>query len=240
MDNGIYMALSRQIAVFKNLENTANNVANINTPGFKASQMTFSSFLVEEVPQKDTMKFATIEDTYITPAEGRLETTGRMLDMAINGDGFFVVESPLGQRYTRAGHFQINQDGQLVTPQGYPVLNANASPITFEETDQDIVIGQSGSISVNGEQRDSLQIVSFSSLQVLERVNDQLYKTEASPVAVDIPKVAQGVLESSNVSGPGEVTKLVELTRSVSSTAKLIEVMYDLQRQTTDAWTRQS
>ena len=241
MDNSIYVALSRETALFRDMDIMANNLANANTTGYGAERIMFSSYMGKDVNQGDRNPMAIAYDiaSYRDTTDGSLKTTGNQLDVAIQGRGYFMVETPLGIRYTRAGNFQTDANGTLVTAAGYPVLDASSQQIQFPEDMVSVEIGSAGNIKVNGEDFGALAVVEFDNEQLLERLNGGLYSTDASPVASETARVAQGVLENSNVQPIMEMTRMIKVARAVSSTAKFIETMYDLQRKTANTWAQQ-
>ena len=241
MDNSIYIALSRQTAQFRKMDMTANNIANTDTVGFQSEHMVFTDYIVDN-DRRGKVKNAFTQDiaSYRDPKNGPIKATGNALDVAINGDGYFVVETPQGNRYTRAGNFQLDGNGVLITPAGYPVLNEGGQRIEFAVEDRDIEIGEAGNIKVNGEDRGNLGVVEFENPQFMTQVSDNLLKTDQAPLPALNSRVAHGALENSNVVGVTEVVELVKLQRSVSSTAKFIEVMYDLQRKANNVYSQQS
>src|SRR5689334_8850044 len=110
MDNGLYVAIQRQLALFRDMDVTANNIANANTVGFNSEHMLFNEYLVKDINQKvqNPMAFPNDVATYRDTQTGTMQVTGNALDIAINGKAYFAVETPLGIRYTRAGNFQID------------------------------------------------------------------------------------------------------------------------------------
>lgn len=241
MDNGIYVALSRQLALIRDMEVTANNLANVNTTGYNAEKLMFDDYLVPSGNLEKKIAFANDVSSYRDTRQGPLQVTGNPLDVAISGPGYLSVETPLGLRYTRAGNFQIDGTGTLVTPEGYKVLDDNGQPIIFNEEDQNITIGEAGNIMIDGELRGNLGVSEFANPQVLERTGSGLYKVApglAQPAAES--RVLHGVIENSNVQPVLELTRMIQVGRSAGSTAKLIETQYDLIRKTSDAWAKAS
>lgn len=239
MDNSVYIALSRQTALFRDLNVTANNIANVNTTGYQAEQLMFTDYLVND-GNKHKMAFTQDIASYRDTRSGGMHVTGNALDVALQGDGYFTVQTPQGNRYTRAGNFQLDGEGVLITQDGYPVLDAGNQQIQFEDEDRDIKVLSTGAIVVNGEERNTLGIVKFAKDQELERLSSTLYTSKSAPIAADNIVVLNGVVENSNVQPVTELVKLTELSRSSSNTAKFIEVVYDLQRKTSNTWTQQS
>lgn len=238
MDNGVYIALSRQLALFRDMEVTAGNIANANTTGYQASHLMFTSYMVDD-GVRSKMNFAHDVSTYRNTEKGGFQVTENPLDIAINGKGYLTVDTPLGVRYTRAGNLQLDGDNTLVTAEGYPVLDQNGQRILFDETTTEITIGGAGNISSNGNELATLGVVEFENEQLLERAGDRLFISDASPKISDTSSILQGTLESSNVQGVSELTHMIDVSRAVTSTSKLIEVIYDLQRKNMSGWTRQ-
>jgi flagellar basal-body rod protein FlgF len=240
MDNGIYVALSRQAALFRDLEVTANNIANADTTGYKSEKMMFADYLADAGNQN---KLAYTQDlaSYRDTTGGRIQVTENPLDVAINGDGYFTVQTPQGNRYTRAGNFMMDGEGYIVTQEGFPVLDTGSQPIQLDAQDRDIRVLQTGAIVVGGEERAALGIAQFPNDQELERLSGTLYSSKTPPQQATANfQVLHGVIENSNVQPVVELVKLTELTKGAASTAKYIEVMYDLQRKSSNTWTQQS
>lgn len=237
MDNGIYIALSRQLGLFREMETVANNIANADTVGYNGEKIMFEDYLVKggEGP-----KHAYVNDvaSYRDMAEGPMKTTGNPLDFAISGPGYFMVQTPGGERYTRSGSFQIDQDGTLVTKEGYPVLNQAGAPILFLPEDQDIRVGEAGNITVNGEDRGNIGMVEFANPQMMERLNATMFRADGLAQPAAESRMMHGVLEGSNVQPVMELTRMMTVSRSVGSTAKLIEAQYELQRKASNTWAK--
>jgi flagellar basal-body rod protein FlgF len=243
MDNGIYVALSRQMGLFRDMEMTANNMANANTVGYGAEKIMFDDYLLrgqDGIANNARTKVAYVNDysSYRDTSEGAMNVTGNPLDVAIGGPGYFVVQTPLGERYTRAGNFQLDSDGTLVTSQGYPVLDNGGAPIIFEPQDREIAIGEAGDIIVDGQPRTTLGIMEFANPQMMERVGSTLYRADGLGQPATASKVAHGTLESSNINPVSELTRMIQVNRSVGSTAKLIDAQYELTRKTADTWAK--
>lgn len=243
MDNGIYITLSRQLALFRDMEATANNIANTNTTGYSSERINFNSYLVRDVNrgQPNKMAFAYDVSSSRNLTGGAMKTTDSPLDVAINGRGYFTVQTPLGIRYTRAGNFQLSADGTLLNGQGYPVMDTNNQPITFPEDAETVEIGTIGNIKINDEEFGQLNVVQFDNEQLLEPAGDNLFITDATAKPIDETqvKILHGVLEGSNVNPITEMTHMLDVSRAVANTAKFVEVMYDLERKATNIWAKQ-
>ncbi len=245
MENTLLVGLSRQVALEHQLDMIANNVANINTTGFKADKTVFGEYLM---PRASDLTFKGrdrqvdfVEDrtSYVDMSPGAIERTGNPLDVAIDGNAYFVVQTKNGtQRYTRNGAFQINGAGQLVTSNGDLVLG-NSGPITFQNTDHDIVISGSGIITVRegnatiDSQRGTLQLASFANPQVLQKDGGSTFDAPAGAAASPAPagtSVVQGEIEKSNVNGVAEMSRLIKITRSYSDIANILSQEGDLRK----------
>ncbi len=228
MDNSTYLALSKQVTSFNKLNVTANNVANANTAGFKKEQMVFDQFLTKDVKEK--VAFPNDVTTTIDRSDGPLTPTGRALDISIVGDGFFMVKTPNGIRYTRNGNFHVNSESTLVDVKGNPVLSGDNQEIVFEEGDGAPVIAQNGTITVNGDDRGSIGVVEFANPHLLRKSPEGMMMSEVLHLVKEDPKIVQGMLEGSNVNSIEEMVKLTEIQKDAATTSGLINNFYDMQR----------
>jgi flagellar basal-body rod protein FlgF/flagellar basal-body rod protein FlgG len=244
MQNALLVGLSRQMALSRELDVVANNIANIDTTGYKADNAAFTEYLMSgakdgEFRGKD-QRVSFVEDraTWIDLSPGALERTGNPLDVAINGKGYIAVQTPRGVRYTRAGSLAINASGQLVTQSGDQVLG-NSGPITFQQTDHDVSISPSGIISVRegsggtSANRGTLQVVTFDQQRRLQKDGDSTFLAPAGVNPNPAPastRVVQGSLEKSNVRPVVEMARMIEITRSYSDIAAIIQQQGDLRK----------
>lgn len=242
MDNSIYVTLSRQLALFRDMDVTANNIANANTTGYSAEHLIFNSYVTKDVNQGDRnpMAFANDIATYRNTETGTMKVTGNDLDVAIQGDGYFMVETPLGQRYTRAGNFQLNGEGTITTAEGYPVLDTAGQHIILPENTTSVTIGEGGNIKVNGEDFANFSIVQFDNAQLLERLNGRLFKSAISGQPAQNARVMQGMLENANTQPVVELTHMMSLSHAVTDTAQFIAIIYDMERKASNTWAQQS
>jgi flagellar basal-body rod protein FlgF len=227
MDNSIYVALSKQTVASRHMEVIANNIANSATSGYKAESMFFHQYLIDGANGKTNY----VEDlsTFRDMSQGNLTRTGNPMDIAIQGDGMFAVSTPQGERYTRAGNFTINDQGELSTMDGYQVLDDAGQPIAFEDSDDKITFFANGKIEVDGEERGSVGVYNFNNPKTLKKESSNLFSSEEVPVLNEEPKVVQGMLEDSNVKPIVEMTNLIDVQRDFERTAKFIQTLYDLQ-----------
>lgn len=244
MENTLLIGLSRQVMLERQLGVIANNVANVNTTGFKADNSLFEEYLMPGASAGGMSgrdrRFSYTQDrsTWHDFSAGAIEQTKNPLDVAISGDGMFVVQTPGGERYTRSGAFQINAQGQLVTPAGHAVLGENG-PIVFQQGDQDMSIAKDGTVTVRegsnttaDSQRGRIRIVRFEQPQQLRKEGANLYSVPNGVTAVAAGATStlqQGAIEKSNVSAVTEMTRMVEAMRSYQSIASLMQQQTQLE-----------
>lgn len=235
MENPGYIALSRQMVLRRQMDVMANNVANIATPAFKAEGMMFVEHLRKTEPGEKirfVQDIATVRD--LRP--GALTHTGGPLDLAIQGEGYFAVETPEGPRYTRAGGFTLDADGQIVTARGYPLLDDGGAPLALPTDAGEITVSRDGTIVTDQGEVGRVGVVGFADEQALKHLEGGLYDSDGQePVPVETPEVEQGALEGSNVAGVVEMTKLIATVRLYQSAAKMADEEHQRQRRAIDA-----
>lgn len=239
MDNTSYIALSREAALWRQMGVVANNMANANTPGFKSEQMMFTSYLAktksDQTPFGRKLSFAQDYGVLHDTREGPLTQTGDSLDLAIHGPGYYTVDTPGGQRYTRAGHFRLDETGMVVTTAGYPVLQQNGQPIVLAPGEKSISVAGDGTISTENGQIGVLQVSNFANEQLLQPMGDGTYQTAQAPVTVQRPSVVQGMLEESNVQPVSEMTNMLSIMRNYEGVMNMIQNEHDRQMKAIDA-----
>ncbi len=239
MENTILVGLSRQVALRRELDVIANNIANIGTTGFKADGVKFEEYLapgarIDTFPmgRDRRVSFVLDRETRTDMAQGAFQQTGNPLDVAIDGEGFFAVETPQGERYTRSGSFVVNAAGELVTPAGHRVLG-NGGPIVLDPNDTEISIAQDGTISTREGERGRLRIVRFEEPSQVAKQGDNLFA--AAGDAVPLPaeprtRLVQGSVEKSNVHAMLEMSRMIEVTRAYTSLSQLLNRTDELRR----------
>ena len=240
MDSSIYIALSQQMAKFEDMAVTSNNIANINTPGYNAQRLIFNQYLVDS-GNKSGEKDAYANDPYAyrDTSAGAMQSTGNPLDLAITGPGYFQVKTPLGTRFTKAGNFQINAEGMLITNQGYPVLGADGAEISIPPTTRKVEINGIGQITADGQATGQVGVVEFDNEQAMTRLGNSLFDSKAAGKPAVAARVVQGALEASNVNGVTELVHVMDISRSVGNSSKFIEAMYDLEGKTSSVLAQQ-
>jgi len=243
MANELLVGLSRQLTLERQMDVVANNVANVNTSGYKADRSLFEEFLNSRAHEDNfagadrRISFVQDRGTFKDFAQGASEQTKNPLDVAIDGRGFLVVQTPAGERYTRDGGLQINNQGQLVTVSGNPVLGASG-PIVFQPTDHDISIAADGNVTVQegiartDSVRGKLRMVSFADAQKLLKEGSNLYSagTGAAAQPDAASRVQQGYIEKSNVNSVTEMSRMIEVTRTYTQISNLLQQQSDLHK----------
>ena len=242
MDNSLLVSLSQQLAAYRSMDVIANNLANASTPGFKRESAKFEEYITQVAPSEgqtgqQTVSF--VKDAGISrdSSQGAIQGTGAPLDFAINGKGFFAVQTPAGIRYTRDGHFTLDANGQMVTGDGYAV-QGDSGAITVTPDDQNVQVSGDGTISsiINGisNQIGKLQVSQFADDGALNKQGGNLYSTSQSPTVAIDSFIKQGALESSNVQPVVEISHMIEVMRAYQATASLNQSQEDLTRQAID------
>ena len=244
MQNALLVGLSRQMALSRELDVVANNIANIDTTGYKADGSMFEEFLgsaARSGQSNGRVSFVLDRGIWHDMNQGPVQRTGNPLDVAIDGDGFLVVQTPNGERYTRNGSLQISARGQLVTSDGNPVLG-DAGPITFQQTDREISISRDGTISVRegsskaDSGRGKLRLVAFANKQQLRKDGSGTFTAAngATPQPATKSGLLQGSIEKSNVRGVVEMSRMIEITRSYTQIAAMLQQQGDQSTQAID------
>jgi flagellar basal-body rod protein FlgF len=247
MENTLLVGLSRQMVLERQLDVISNNIANVNTNGFKADKPLFEEYLSSGA-HEDNFKGTDRRVSYVQDrgtfrdfSQGAVQQTGNSLDVAIQGKGMFVVQAAGGERYTRDGNLQINSTGQLVTASGNPVLGTSG-PIVFQPTDHDIVVSADGTITVQEGSaradsiRGKLRLVSFTDAQKLLKQGNNLYSAGTGEGAAQDTKstIAQGFVEKSNVNSVMEMSHMVEVMRTYTNIANILQQQSDLHKNAID------
>jgi flagellar basal-body rod protein FlgF len=245
VENALLVGLSRQTLLERQLDVVANNVANVNTTGYKADSSLFEEYLRTGAHEDNfvgsdrQVSFVQDRATYRDFSQGASEQTKNPLDVAIEGQGFLVVQTPAGERYTRDGNLQLNNLGQLVTVAGNPVLGTSG-PIVFQPTDHDINIAPDGNVTVlegntrTDSIRGKLRLVSFADAQKLLKEGSNLYAAgtggEGAAQADTKSVFHQGYIEKSNVNAVAEMSRMIEVTRAYTQISTLLQQQSDLHK----------
>jgi len=235
MENTSYIALSRQTALWRKLDVVANNIANMNTPAYKGEHVLFTEYLARsrgaDSPFGDRLAYTVDHGTYRDVERGPMQMTGNPLDVAIDGEGYFEVETDFGRYYTRNGRFMLDKDGMMVTTEGHPVLTTTGAPIFIAPNEHDITIERDGSISTETGPVGRLRVVSFEDEQAMLRIQAGMYDAQdQEPQDVEVVSLEQGTIEGANVEPVIEMTRLIDVHRAYESIQQLIESEGERQR----------
>jgi flagellar basal-body rod protein FlgF len=239
MDNALFVGLSRQMILRREMEIIANNIANMDTAGFKVESMMQRTNPAEPAVTMGgprPVKFVAPDGVARDFGQGVLTKTGGELDMAIEGKGFFQVQTPQGPRYTRDGRFTTDPTGRLVTQGGHAVLDESGGEITIDAEKGQVSIGADGSMSQGDERVGKVGMFAFANPGALEKAGDNLFRNASNLAAAPSAdaRLRQGFLEGSNVKPVLEITRMVEVSRAYEQTAKMMDSEAELSRRTVE------
>jgi flagellar basal-body rod protein FlgF len=221
MSNAVYAAIARQEGLAREMQVVANNIANAGTTGYRADRAVFAELVLGTGAQTPSLSMGHLAGHYFQEAEGGLRRTGARLDLAIQGDGFFMVEAPQGLRLTRAGHLQISPEGQLIDGKGSPVLDDGGGPINIPPEASTVNVTRDGSISANGILIGRIGVVVPN--ERLERDANAYFSAPDGFQDIEPRQIVQGALEQSNVSPVIELARLVEVQRAYEAGQALMD-----------------
>nr|WP_070960314.1 flagellar hook-basal body complex protein [Hyphomonas sp. Mor2] len=233
MSNSIYATLSRQDGLLKELQVVANNIANANTTGYKTDRAVFAEYLVQTGTDTPSLSMGALAGHNFDLTQGTVKFTGGQFDVAIQGEGFFAVQTPAGERLTRAGSFQVSAEGELITPDGASVLDSGNTPIQIPPEAANISIAGDGSITVDGELLGQLGV--FRATGQLQRDTDTRFTAEGGIEPIENANVLQGALEASNVSPVLEMARMIEVQRAYEAGQNVLEEEHQRINQTITA-----
>ncbi len=239
MENPIYIGLSRQMVLQTQMDLVANNIANMNTPGYRAQNMVFKEHLSAPSGANDALSMVSDFGQFQVTKPGSMKKTGNPFDLALNGPGYFGIQTPDGSKYTRAGNFEINALGELVTPAGYPVASAGGGTIVVPDDGGPVKITSDGTISNSNGEIAKLMVVEFENEQALDPEGDNLYGTDEQGTPSEITTVTQGAIEGSNVQPVQEMTQMIRVLREFQMVQKSLQSEHDRQRSVIQRLTKQ-
>lgn len=229
METTTYIALSRQLVLRRRMDLIANNIANMSASGFRAEKL-----LAEQVPVDagTRQKINFVQDVAVvrdlTP--GGMIPTNNPLDVAIEGDGYFVVGTDEGDRYTRSGQFRLNDLGEITTASGDSVLDDGGAPLAIPAESGPITIAPDGTVSTPDTVIGRLNLVAFEDRQDLQKAGEGLYRTDQAPTPATDSRLIQGLLEGSNVRAVVEMTEMMSTVRAYQGTQKIIDTHHEMER----------
>lgn len=231
MFKGVYTAASSMIALQEKMNLISNNLANVSTSGYKKDegiQESFPEMLISRLEKGQRSRElgplgtgVQLQQTYTDFSQGTLLYTGNRLDLALEGDGFFVVQTPNGLRYTRNGNFTLNEQGIIVTNQGYPVLGEDGPLQTIPG--RGITVNANGQLYFDGIQGGRILVVDFPEPALLDKIGENLYSSDYEPeVLAGNFAIRQGFLENSNVNIIQEMVKMIQVNRHYELNQRVI------------------
>ncbi len=214
MENGTYTTLTRQSGLMREMALVANNIANASTTGYRTEGLVFAEHVQALRGDHPSVSMATATVRRTNETQGAMTLTGGPLDLAIEGPGFFMVETPEGQRLTRAGQFSSNGQGDLVTPDGYPVLDSGGAPVFVPQGVGSIGIAPDGTLSADGQPVAQIGVVVPDEATTLVREGGTRFRAEGGIGPAPDASVLQGYLEDSNVDPILEIARMIEVQRA--------------------------
>ncbi len=208
-----YVTLSRQSGLMDEMRMVANNIANANTTGYRQQGLVFSEF-VRDMPGNPSLSLSRAQVRNTSLQQGVLTETGGSFDFAIEGDGFFMIETPAGNRLTRSGSFSLNAEGDLVTMDGHRVLDSNGASVFVPPDAATIDVGSDGTMSVDGQLLSQIGVYKVADPENLVREGSTHFRAGGQVDPVDEPVVLHRFLEGSNVNAIGQVTRMIEIQRA--------------------------
>jgi flagellar basal-body rod protein FlgF len=223
MDSTQYTALSRQNGLKREMAVIANNIANMATTGYRGEGLIFSEFVQTTGMGQPSISMTDTGAKTTNFGQGLLRETGGTFDMAIEGDGFFQIQAPEGVRLTRAGAFEPNAAGELVTPDGYPLLDAGGAPVFIPPDARSIALASDGTLSADGQPLTDIGLVLPVDPTLMERAVGASFIPNGDVVPAEEATVHQGFVEGSNVNPIVEIARMIEVQRRYESAKSFLE-----------------
>jgi flagellar basal-body rod protein FlgF len=239
MENSLYVGLSSQVVLAGNMNIIANNVANLNTPGFRGQNMIFQEYVERPRGMKEDVSLVNDYGQYQVTDPGPIKVTGNPLDIAIVGPGFLGIQTPDGVQYTRAGNLSMTAEGTLVNARGAHVASAGGGDIVIPPDAKNIYIDHNGAVSTDEGQVGQLMIAEFNNYQTLNPAGNGLYVTTDPAVPAAKTTVIQGKIEGSNVQAVVEMTRMIEISREYQAVQRMVQTEHDRLRTAIQRLSRQ-
>lgn len=214
MDNPGYVTLSRQTGLLRNLEVVANNLANVSTVGFRREGAIFAEVVERLDVEGGSTSQSSARARATDFAQGALRSTGGTLDLAIEGDGFFMIETREGQALSRAGSFSRSPEGEIVTNDGLRVLDEGGAPLFAPPDAERLVISSDGIISAGGQPIGQVGLVTVEDTAAMTRRSGGLFETDQAVIPAENATLFQGFVEQSNVDPVRELTRMIDVQRA--------------------------
>lgn len=222
MDNSSYTILTRQSGLIREMQVVANNIANAATTGYRAEGVVFSEY-VQSIRDGSSLSMGTANVQNTNLAQAALTQTNGSFDFGIEGDGYFLIETPMGERLTRAGSFSPSAEGDLVTNDGFRVLDAGGAPVFVPPNAGDLAVSPDGTLSVNGAPIAQLGVVRPVAPMEMVREDGVLFRADAGFEPAIEAQVIQGFVEGSNVETVTQLTRMIEVQRAYEMGQSFLE-----------------
>lgn len=226
MESTGYVTLTRQSGLMREMEIIAHNIANAATTGFRQQGLVFSEF-VQAVEGGDSLSMAAARVKKTSASQGILTQTGNTLDLAIEGSGYFQIETPNGIRLTRAGAFNVDSLGDIVSTDGHRVLDIGGAPINVPPGEADVKVAADGTVSLGDRLLGQIGVVEPEPGADLERESGVLFRTDSALNPSEDGLVLQGHLEGSNVDAISQLTRMIEVQRAYEMGQKLLDMDHE-------------
>ncbi|MBE0454787.1 flagellar hook-basal body complex protein [Roseovarius autotrophicus] len=237
MEAAGYVTLTRQTGLMREMQMIANNIANAATTGYRAEGMIFSEF-VARAEGAPSLSMGRGNTPMTSQAQGPLEATGGAFDFAIEGEGFFLIDTPEGERLTRAGVFALSGAGDLVTMDGFRVLDAGGAPVFIPPDAGRPGLAADGTLSANGRPLAQFGLYRPVEGAALTRVGGNLFKSRDGIEPVEEGRILQGFREGSNVEPLSQVARMIEVQRAYEMGQSFLEAEHERVRRVLDTFTR--
>ena len=214
MENAVYTTLTRQSGLMREMQMVANNIANLSTTGFRKEGIIFAEHISALENGEESLSMASAEVRLTNQQQGTLTQTGGTFDFAIEGPGYFMIETADGQQLSRAGSFTPNAEGELVTPDGYRLLDGGGSPIFIPPDARSITVSSDGTLSADGSPQAQIGLFMPADPLDMARQNGVRFKLKGDAVPVEDASILQGFIEDSNVNPITEIARMIEVQRA--------------------------
>ena len=223
MDSPGYTTLTRLSGLKNEMQTIANNIANVSTTGFRKEGMIFSEYIADMGRDEDSLSMALGNVRVTNSAQGPLTPTGGTFDFAIEGDGFFLIDTPNGQSLTRAGAFTPNDQGELATHDGYRLLDGGGAPIFIPPTATNVAVAADGTVSADGQPLAQIGLFLPTDTNSMDRTNGVRFMTDGGIEPFEGSVILQGYVENSNVNAVVEIARMIEVQHAYTMGQKFVQ-----------------
>lgn len=223
MDSAGYISLTRQSGLLREMQTVANNIANASTTGYRREGLVFSEHVKALEPGEPSLSMGTANVRHIDTAQGPLTQTGGSFDFAIEGEGFFMLETPDGQKLTRAGSFTPNAEGELVAADGARLLDAGGAPVFVPSAARSIALASDGTLSADGIPLTQVGLYMPADPNEMSRSEGVRFAVNGEILPAENGVVLQGFVENSNVDPVTEIARMIEVQHAYQMGQKFLD-----------------